>query len=136
MVVYIGTSDENFKVKAFLRSRYGIPALFFASKPQLAQLYAAHYAEREFKKEGGFVFECELDCDHIVSFGGRDSYCGEFRSLIYRLCRQKYKAVRITGVMDYPDQSLKVQTDSDVIAVFDLSLIKNLKLIQKNVRLT
>jgi hypothetical protein len=133
MIVYRGDASSSFEVKQELRSRYGIPALFFASHIKLAQLYAIHASGNG--NSGGFVYQAELPNDVFThDFEGKVSYSFLFRNLIYQLHRASHKCVNIINVADVPSKDYAISTPSSVIVVFDFKYILNLKLIQKNVR--
>lgn len=103
MKVYLGSADGEFRVQHSRRSRYGIKALFFATDIYLAQLYASHLARQEYKTNGGFVYEFELEgISKDIDFKNKNSYTYEFRNLIYKLSRENHKIVRITKITDYP----------------------------------
>jgi len=134
MIVYRGSSSEDFKIKKYKRSRYGFNALFFATTVELAQLYASHRAKEECKYNGGFVYEFEIIKPYRkIDFGNKLSYNSEFRRLMYQLQRENIPSARIFNVMDYPSKKLFRPTFSDVIVVFDFEHIKTFKVIEKNV---
>jgi hypothetical protein len=134
MIVYRGSSRDNFKIEKWKRSRYGFKALFFASDIELAKLYAQHRADEEGKRNGGFVYESEIiDYLHSVDYGNKTSYSNDFRNLMYKLYREGHKGVIIKNVFDYPSKKLMRHNVSDVIVVFDFDIIKSFKLIQSNV---
>ena len=134
MIVYRGSSSEDFKIKKFKRSRYGFNALFFASTIELAQLYASHRAKEEWKSNGGFVYEFEIiEPYRKIDFGNKLSYNSEFRRLMYQLQRENIPSARIFNVMDYPSKKLLRPNFSDVIVIFDFDQIKSFKRIQNNV---
>jgi hypothetical protein len=136
MIVYRGSSTKDFKIKKWVRSRYGLRCLFFASNIELAKLYAIHRANEMYLRDGGFVHEVEIQ-GYIkeYDFGHAISYSNDFRNLIYKLHREGHKIVRIINVFDYPSKKLMRPTGSDVIVVFDYECIKSFKLIMKGVRL-
>jgi len=137
MKVYMGSSKEDFKIQSWKSSRYGFNALVFSSDLYLAQLYAHHKADEEFKRNGGFVYEFELpDYLHIIDYGGKLSYSSDFRNLMFKLFREGHKGVVIKNVIDYPSKRLFCPNYSDIIVVFDFDIIKSFKLIQKNVRVS
>jgi len=137
MIVYRGSSRDDFKIEKWKRSRYGFNALFFASDLYLAQLYAHHRADEEYKRSGGCVYKFEIpDYLYSVDYGGKLSYSSDFRNLIFKLFREGHKAVVIKNVIDYPSKKLFRPNFSDVIVVFDFDIIKSFKLIQKNVRVS
>jgi hypothetical protein len=75
MIVYRGSSRDDFKIEKWKTSRYGFHALFFASDLELAKLYAQHRADEERKRNGGFVYEFEIpDNLHSVDYGNKISY--------------------------------------------------------------
>ena len=127
MTVYRGDNNGSFKVEKKHNSRYGFPALFFSTKEELARMYATYKA-----REGGEPYVYAYDIAHNmqeIDFKGRESYSLEFVNLIHDLKRSGVKAVRITNVFDYPSQDFKGNNSSDVVAVFDLSLINNGRII-------
>lgn len=130
MKVYRGDLQDNFKVDLLKKSRYGFPALFFATKIDLAKLYAAKAASDFNTQSNGCIYECTIsDFIPVIDLNGEFSYSFKFRNLIHRLYRDKIKIVRITNVIDYPsDDYLKI-IHSDIIVVYDFNQIKNLKLI-------
>ena len=135
MIVYRGSSSEDFKIKKFKPSRYGFNALFFATTIELAQLYASHRAKEEWKPKGGYVYEFEIiKPNRKINFGNKLSYNSEFRRLMYQLQRENIPSARIFNIMDYPSKELFRPTFSDVIVIFDFDHIKSFKKIQKNVR--
>ncbi len=135
MIVYKGSASETFQIKKHKKSRYGFRALFFASHLFLARLYATSDAEDEFMENGGFVHEFEIeDCEHTINFRGQSTYNSAFRKMVYDLHQQGYKSVRIKGVVDYPSKKYAILNSSDVIIVFDFSVIKSWKLIERNVK--
>ena len=137
MIVYRGSSRDDFKIEKWKRSRYGFNALFFASDLYLAKLYAHHRADEEYKRTGGFVYEFEIpDYLHSVDYGGKLSYNSDFRNLIHKLFRDGHKGVIIKNAIDYPSKKLFRPTLCDIIVIFDFDIIKSFKLIQSNVRVS
>ena len=135
MIVYRGSSRDDFKIEKWKRSRYGFNALFFASDLNLAKLYAQHRADEENKRNGGFVYEFEIpDYLKVVDYGGKISYSIDFRNLMYKLHNEDHKGVIIKNVYDYPSKKLFSLENSDVIVIFDFDIIKSFKVIQSNVR--
>ena len=124
MIVYRGSSRDDFKIEKWKRSRYGFNALFFASDLNLAKLYAQHRADEEYKRNGGFVYEFEIpDYLHSVDYGGKISYSNDFRILMYKLQREGHKGVIIKNVYDYPSKKLFSLKMSNVIVIFDFDII-------------
>jgi hypothetical protein len=132
---YIGASTDSFKIQKWKRSRYGINAIFFSMDTSLARLYACHHADNENNKNGGFVYEAEIEgLFHVVNYNNDISYSSKYRNLILKLHKSKHKAVIIKNVMDYPSQKLFTSNSNDIVVVFDLDLIKSIKIIENNVK--
>ncbi len=128
-----GSSTKDFKVKPYKNSRYGFPALFCATERRLAFLYALHRKEERNKKEG-FIHEIIItESPYVVSFNHKESYSNEFRNLIYKLRNESYSSVLITNVFDFPSRKLMVNNRSDVLVIFDFSIIKSVKLIEEGI---
>jgi hypothetical protein len=133
MKVLRGSSTKDFKVKPWKNSRYGFPALFCATEERLARLYALHRKKQK-KSAFGFVHEIEITVKpKEVSFNHRSSFCSEFRNLIYRLYKSDEKAYLITDVFDYPSNELMIHNESDVLVIFDFSIIKSIDLKEDNI---
>jgi hypothetical protein len=128
MKIYRGDNTRNFKVNKRTNSRYGFPALFFSTKVDLARLYAEYKA-----LDGGDATVYKFDTIMAmpsVDFNGKESYSGEFVDLIHRLKGSGAKAVRITNVFDYPSQDFKGNNNSDIVAIFDFSVINGGSIIE------
>lgn len=137
MIVYRGSSSSDFTIQKWKKSRYGFNALFFASEINLAQLYAHHRAEEEYKQNGGYVYKFEiLDCLYTIDYGGKTSYSSDFRNMIFKLFRNGHKGVIIKNIIDYPSKKFFRPNFSDVIVVFDFNIIQSFELIQKNVKIS
>jgi hypothetical protein len=135
MIVYKGSSRDDFKIEKWKRSRYGFNALFFASNIELAKLHAQHEADEENKINGGFVYEFEIQGYlHSIDYGYKISYSSDFENLMYKLYREGHKGVIIKNIFVYPSKKLTTLNLSDVIVIFDFDLIKSFKLIQRNVK--
>lgn len=131
MKVFTGNSTENFKLDIHKKSRYGFTAVFFATKIDLAELFAQHSAKENYKNEY-FIYEATLpDHIHTVDFKGQKSYCSDFRKLIIDAQKSGISILKITNVLDYPSENQFKLNDSDIICVFDLKLIRNLTLAKK-----
>lgn len=135
MKIYRGDYSEKFEVKPWLRSRYGFHCLFFTTDIALARLYAIHAAQERRMLEGGSVYEAEINDLFVFSydFGGKNTYGIEFRNMMHTFRDFKYKAVRLYNLYDYPSQKFFRMELTDVVAVFDIQVIENLKIKESNI---
>jgi hypothetical protein len=135
MEVYRGDLKNNFTIKPWLKSRYGIPALFFTPDIDLARLYAIHHARQARLSHKGSVYMFDINNFYLFSmdFGGNSSYGPEFRNMIYTLRDFNYKAALIKNVLDYPSKELIRYQSSDIVVVYDFSIIMDLKLVQTDI---
>lgn len=116
-----------------MKSRYGFPCLFFSSEPVLAMLYASHKASFSGNKFG-FLYKVKIqNCFDTIDFHGKTSYSIEFKQLIIKLKKQGFLAVKITNVLDYPSNELRVHNNSDILVVFDFSLIESIELLKNKI---
>jgi len=135
MLVYRGDHQDSFKIDNFNSSRYNINVLFFATDVKLARLYAIHQAKKRGNYNGGYVYNAELpDNISLIDFGGAVSYGRELKDLVLKHQKTGASAIHIYNILDYPSQNLVIPNSSDVIAVFNFSLIKNLQLIESGVK--
>jgi hypothetical protein len=133
MIAYYGTNIKNFELQNGVLSRYGFRAMFFATDPYLAELYAAWRCKTSNSERPGYVYAVSLpDGMHTLDFGGRFSYTPDFRNLIHRL-HTKFDIARIRNVVDSPSPDFLRFNTSDIIVVFNLSLIKSIVCIKENV---
>jgi hypothetical protein len=135
MELYRGDLKGNFEVKDWLRSRYGIRALFFTPDLDLARLYAIHHARQAKQSHKGTVYMCEINDFHLFpyDFGGKSSYSPDFRNMVFTFRDFNYKAALIKNVLDYPTKELIRYESSDIVVVYDFSVIQNLRIVQTNV---
>lgn len=135
MQIYRGDHQQNFTINNHNSSRYGINALFFATNIKLARLYAIHHSRKRANYKGGFVYQAEIP-NYIkqIDFGGGTSYGRELRDIVMQH-HKTTTAIQIYNILDYPSQNLLVPNPSDVIAVFDFSIIKSLAILESNVKL-
>jgi hypothetical protein len=131
MKVYRGDFSDKFEVKHYVRSRYGIPALFFTPDKDLARLYGQWYNRQRAVLHKECIYMCEIPDQYLfdTDFRGQPSYSPEFRNLIYTLKSFKIRSGLIRNVVDFPDQSTAYYQSSDIIVVFDFSLISGLTLL-------
>ena len=128
-----GSSTQNFVAKPYKKSRYGFPALFCATERRLAVLYAIHRKE-ETKKNEGFIHNININIKpHVVSFHHKESYCNDFRNLIYQLRNEGHSAVLITNIFDFPSRKLMIHNRSDVLVIFDFSIITSIDLVESGI---
>ena len=133
MTGYIGTNKADFRILSSQVSRYGFPAVFFATEMFLAELYAADKCKKSASDKPGYVFSAALpDRMHRVNFGGRFTYTPDFRNMIYKL-HTRYPIVQMYNVVDSPSKEFFRVNTSDVIVVFDLSLISNLRMVRNDI---
>jgi hypothetical protein len=116
MIVYHGAHIENFKPNQIIKSRYGIPVLFFTTNHILAKMY---------KGKNGKLFQAEIHPDKLINFNGEVSHSRKFRNLIYKLYKQNYGSILITNIYDRPNSDFSFEK-SDIMIVFDFGKIKNL----------
>ena len=133
MIVLRGSSTKDFVLKPYKASRYGFPALFCATERRLALLYALHRKEESKKKEG-FIHKIEISVKPgIVSFNHKESFSNDFRNFIYKLRNDNKQAVLITNVFDFPSRKYMIHNRSDVLVIFDFSIIKSIQLLEENI---
>lgn len=128
MEYFRGDANPDFKVGEYFRSRYGFPALFFTSNLNLARAYAQYHTRKLEKKGSGFIFSFEAP-DYIPEYDYKHSlsHSRHFRKLIYDFYHEGCEIIKLKNVVDYPSSEFADYTASDILVVFNLKLIKNLK---------
>ncbi len=135
MELYRGELKDDWKPKQWLRSRYGITALFWTTDVHLARLYAIHQTKTRGLTHKGYVYMCEINdlwCFQY-DYDNRSSYGPDFRNLIYTFRDFRHKAVLIKNVIDFPSRDLMRIEASDIVVVYDFDIIQNLKLVQSEI---
>ena len=128
MLVYHGTHKADLFIINSKRSRYSFPALFATTNIALAKLYARYQVPAQMP---GYLYEIDIAAKPtIYPYHGKPSFSREFRNLMYEFHRDKYKLVQLTDVLDYPVDSMKIKALSDIIVIFDLTLIRSVTLYQ------
>ncbi len=117
MIVYHGSHIDKFIPEQTLKSRYGIPVLFFTDNRRLADMY---------KTEKGKVYQAEVIPDIIVDFKRELSYSTRFRNLIHKLYQENHGVVLIKNVYDRPNSNFQLEK-AYIMVVFDFFKILNLK---------
>ncbi|MBY0066824.1 hypothetical protein ACTS9K_08410 [Empedobacter sp. ULE_I145] len=118
MKFYRGDKSGDFKIINKL-SRYNFPCLFFASNIDLAIKYKEEF--------NGYLYEHDINViSRTIDFKGEITHSADFRNMIMKLRFEKYKSVLIKNCGDYPS-NLSQLTYSDILVVFDLSIIKSTK---------
>jgi len=134
ITLYHGTGDPDLQIRKNYFSRYRFTALFATPNIELARLYARYYREESwlYLRQGGFVYQIEVDADpdYTVGFDGRQSYDGDFKRLVEQMQSAWVHFGLISNVVDFPCWRLKTSQPSDVYVIYNLKLIKSVKLIE------
>lgn len=127
MILYHGSQYKDLKLSTDINSRYNFPAFFLTPNRELAIMYAVH-AYNTFGS--GYVYQTELDESFLeIDYLGKISYSSNFRGLIHRLYKADYKSVLIKNVIDYPSEKFSYYKSSQIVIIFDTTLISSLKCI-------
>jgi hypothetical protein len=134
MIVYHGTGDPDLQIRKGFFSRYKFVALFTTTNIELARLYARYYREESwlYLRQGGYLYEIEVDgeVDYHADFEGRHSYQGDFKRLVQQMQSAWVHLGHISNVVDFPSFRLKTSEPSDIFVIYNLKLIKSVKLIE------
>lgn len=134
ITLYHGTGDPELQIRKNYFSRYKFTALFATPDIELARLYARYYREESwlYLKQGGFVYQIEVDGepDYSMDFEGKQSYQGDFKRLIEQMQAAWVHLGHIANVVDFPSWRLKTSHPSDIYVIYNLNLIKSVKLIE------
>lgn len=131
---YRGSSSKDFQVKRHVDSRYGFPALFFSSELEIARLYAAHNAREKHNHAGGYVYSMEImEPMKRIDYKFKVTRCAHFRNLMYELFNSGMDSALVRNALDFPSSDTRQFLDSDILVVFDLSIIPAMELVESNV---
>jgi hypothetical protein len=109
---------------------------FFTTNYKLARLYSIHIAKQFGGAFGhGAVFSAQINDLWLYQydFGGKSSYGPEFRNIIFTFRDFNHKAVLIKNVVDYPSKDMMLFESSDIIVVFDFSILDQLTVRETNI---
>lgn len=116
-----GSQIKNLQLTKHTRSRYGFSGIFFTSNKGLAELY---------KGKHGYIYQIDaITPDIVIDYEYKSSYSIEFKNLMFRLYKQNYRSVLIQNIIDYPTIEQKILEANDILIVYDIDLIKGLKLV-------
>lgn len=128
MNFYHGTSTENLKIERHITSRYGFACMFFSNEIQLASLFAKSVSSKK-KQNNGFIYELQFSLfSKVIDYKNGVTYSADFRNLIFKLFKEGYSSVLIKNAFDYPCDNFKDLIKSDILVIFDLDVIGELKL--------
>jgi len=129
MTLYHGTKTKDLKIESHIRSRYGFTAFFATPNKHLAIQYAYH---NYLKFNQGFLYSFDFKANpERIDFKNKISHSLVFRNLIFQLHKEHHESVLIKNVIDFPTEILAIYKPSDVLVIFNLELIQDLKLVGK-----
>ena len=125
MRYFHASKSKVFTHRRTFKTRYGFSVSFFTGNPDLVKLYFDLYK--------GQVISINFDSpDYEIDYKSKSSYSVDFRNLIFRLKKENYKSVLIKNVLDYPTQKTKRIIISDILIIFDSSIIANYDTVNLN----
>jgi len=130
MIAYHGDRSPKLIPEPGRPSRYGFRCLFFTPDETLARLYALHWAKMSNRADAGFVYQAEIltTSFYVHDLCGRNTHTAEFRNLIHTFNTFRIPGVLIKNALDYPSESIPYYSTSDILAVFNISLINRIEL--------
>jgi hypothetical protein len=125
MTIYRGDTPD-WKPRLSHMSRYGIPAIFFTTDEDLAELYAQYHGSRKLIGKGVIYKATLINGLAKIDFEHMTTYSYYFRNLILYYYHEKMKGIHITNAVDYPDPRMKTSKSSSIIVIYDASIITDL----------
>ena len=133
MKIYHGNCTKKFAINKHQNSRYGIKAIFGTPHIALARLYAAYRYYQSLENNGGIIYSLDISGTFdTIDYEGKLSYSSAFVSMIYEQSK-KSSILLIKNVVDYPDKSMAHPYKYDILAIFNLDAISNIKVVDYNI---
>lgn len=118
MICYHTSNNKDWCVDPKKKSRYDIPALFFSTDIQHAEMYQSHIYSQHGE---AYIHEVELNLDEFIKvkdFQGKSSYTPNFKKMIHRLYKLGVKGAVIKDVVDVPSKVFDIIKTTDIVVVF------------------
>ena len=129
MKLYHGTRTKDLKIETHIRSRYGFSAFFATPNKELAIQYAYH---NFLKFNKGYLYAFNFNEDpFVVDFKNSVSHSMVFRNLVFNLQKEHHESVLIKNVIDYPSERIATYKPSEIVIIFNLELIQDIKMVGK-----
>lgn len=117
---YHASKCSKLNVKRQFKTRYGFPLTFLTDNLQLVKMYYQEY-------KGDVICIDFSFPDLEIDYKSKSSYSVDFRNLIFKLKKENHKSVLLKNVLDYPTQKMKRIIISDILIIFDSSLLHDYK---------
>lgn len=132
MTVYHGTAMKDFDPDHCLYSRYGFAVLFATTDIRLAKKYAYYQQYRHNRQ--GYLYSFDIpETTDIIDYEGKNSYNKDYPLLIKKMHKQARPIVKIINITDSPHPDLTPLYPTEVIVIYNVKSITNIKLIDSNV---